>query len=75
MTKEQVKAALDRALTWPPQRQEDAAALLKMMEENDASLLQLTDEQVAEVRRRRADTDEPTLTLEELDARLRRRGI
>jgi hypothetical protein len=46
-----------------------------MMEENDASLLQLTDEQVAEVRRRRADTDEPTLTLEELDARLRRRGI
>jgi putative addiction module component (TIGR02574 family) len=36
--------------------------------------LQLTDEQVAEVKRRMLDTDEPTLTPEEVRARLRSRA-
>ena|SRR5215475_14096255 len=55
MTKEQVKAILDRVLTWPPDRQEDAARVLSDMEKQDASLHSLTDEQVEEVERRRAD--------------------
>ena len=75
MTKDQVKAVLDRVLTWPPERQEDAIELLRFMEEQHTSPWRLTDEQLAEVRRRRADKDEPTITLEELDAHLRRRGI
>jgi hypothetical protein len=41
----------------------------------DQSPLQLTDEQLAEVRRRRADTGAKLLTLEELDARVSRFGL
>jgi hypothetical protein len=32
MTKDQVKEVLDRVLTWPPERQEDAAQLLLALE-------------------------------------------
>jgi|SRR5882757_1848245 hypothetical protein len=55
MTKEQVKEILQRVLTWPPERQEDAARVLADMEEQDASLYHLSNEQVEEVRRRRQD--------------------
>jgi hypothetical protein len=55
MTKEQVKAILDRVLTWPPDRQEDAARVLSDMEEQHASPYDLTNTQVEEVVRRRAD--------------------
>jgi hypothetical protein len=55
MTKEQVKAILDRVLEWPSERQEDAAKVLMLMESQNESAYRLTDEQVAEVRRRRAD--------------------
>lgn len=75
MTKEQVKAVLDRVLTWPEQRQEDAAHVLISMEEQDTSGLRLTKEQLAEVRRRREEDNPKTLTLEEWDERLRRFGI
>jgi hypothetical protein len=66
MTKEQVKEILDRVLTWPPERQEDAARILTAMEAHDASPLRLTDAQVAEVRRRLADRNPKFLTLEEV---------
>jgi hypothetical protein len=52
MTKDQVKEILERVLTWPPERQEDAVRVLTAMEEQDASGYRLTDEQVEEVRRR-----------------------
>jgi predicted transcriptional regulator len=32
MTKEQIKAVLDRVLSWPPERQQDAADMLMRME-------------------------------------------
>jgi hypothetical protein len=32
MTREQIKEVLDRVLTWPPERQEDAAQLLLHLE-------------------------------------------
>jgi hypothetical protein len=73
MSKEQVKAVLDRVLTWPSERQQDAAKLLMLMESQDESIYRLTDEQVEEVRRRRADQSAPRLTLDELKERLRRR--
>jgi len=69
MTKEQIKAVLDRVLTWPPQRQEDAAQLLLDMEQHSGSRVRLTDEQVAEVKRRMADPDPKFLTLEEVRSR------
>jgi hypothetical protein len=73
MSKEQVKAILDRVLTWPSERQEDAAKMLMLMESSDESTYRLTDEQVAEVQRRRIDKNAPKLTLEEFKERLSRR--
>jgi DNA-binding PadR family transcriptional regulator len=73
MSKEQVKAVLDRVLTWPSDRQEDAAKVLMLMESQDESIYRLTDEQVEEVRRRRADPDARRLTLDEFKERLHRR--
>jgi hypothetical protein len=54
MTKEQVKEILDRVLSWPPQRQADIAHTVELMEAQDQSDLGLTEEQLAEVRRRRS---------------------
>jgi len=72
MSKEQIKAALDRVLTWPIERQEDAAKMLALMEAADSSAYHLTDEQVEEVRRRRNDPNAKRLTLDEFNERLRR---
>jgi hypothetical protein len=73
MSKEQVKAVLDRVLTWPTECQEDAAKVLMLMESQDESIYRLTDEQVEEIRRRRADPNARRLTLDEFKERLRRR--
>ena len=73
MTKEQIKAVLDRVLTWPPDRQEDAAKILERMESQDRSGHRLSEEQAAEVQRRRAEIDPKTLTLAEFSDRLGRR--
>jgi hypothetical protein len=73
MTKEQVKEILDRVLTWPPERQADVAQIVTLMEEQDKSSLRLSDEQVAEVRRRLADPSPKFLTLEEVRERFARR--
>ncbi len=73
MKKAQIKAVLDRVLTWPPERQEDAARVLTEMEEQDRTDLRLTEEQVAEVERRLADPSPKFLTLEEVRARFTHR--
>jgi len=73
MTKDQVKKVLDRVLTWPPERQADLVHIAELMEQQDNSSLRLSDEQVAEVRRRMADTDPETTTLAEFNERLKRR--
>jgi hypothetical protein len=78
MTKEQVKEILDRVLTWPPKRQEDAARVLSEMEEQDASPYYLADEQVEEVKRRRQAFREGTernATDEELAALWKKCGL
>ena len=75
MTKEQVKEVLDRVLSWPPERQEDAVRVLTAMEAQEQSELRLTDEQAAEVERRLADPNPKFVTLEEVCERFaRRRG-
>jgi len=75
MTKEQLKEVLDRVLTWPPERQQDAAEILMSIEAQDRSGYHLDDEQLAELRRRRAEKDPKTLSLAEFDQRLRRFGV
>jgi hypothetical protein len=73
MTKEQIKAALDRVLTWPHERQADVVQVVALMEEQDKNELRLSDEQVAEVERRLSDPNPKFLTLEEVRARFARR--
>lgn len=75
MTKEQVKSILDRVLTWPPERQEDAAEVLMLMEQQDKVSYRLTDEQLAEVERRLAKPDPKFLTLAEVRERFARRSV
>ncbi|MGA9267650.1 MAG: hypothetical protein WCF79_13660 [Rhodomicrobium sp.] len=72
---EQIEAILERVRRWAPERQREAAEMLLLIEEQDQSPFRLTDEQLAEVRRRRADKDAKLLTLEEFDARLSRLGL
>src|SRR5215216_4618363 len=67
MTQDEVKAILDRVLTWPRERQEDVIEIIASMKAQDTSEYRLTNERVAEVRRALADGTEPSLTLKELD--------
>jgi hypothetical protein len=73
MTRDQVKEILNRVLRSPPERQADIAHVVELMEEQDHSALRLTDEQLAEVRRRRAKKDPRYVSL--ADARKRFRGL
>jgi hypothetical protein len=75
MTRDELKEILDRVLTWSPERQEDAADILMSIEVQDKSGYHLSDDQVAELRRRRAEQNPKTLTLAEFDQRLRRFGV
>jgi hypothetical protein len=74
MTRDQVKAILDRVLTWPPDRQADVAHVVEVMEEQDKSVLRLSEEQAAEVRRRLADPNRETIPAEEVFTRFRKSG-
>ncbi len=69
MTKDQVKEILDRVLSWPPERQADVAHVVELMEAQDKSELRLSDEQLVEVRRRRAKKNPKYISL--ADARRR----
>jgi hypothetical protein len=73
MKKEQVKAALDRVLTWSPERQEQAVRLLSELEQQDAAALALTDDQLAEIERRLAEPNPKFLSLSEVRERFVRR--
>jgi hypothetical protein len=73
MTRDQVKEILDRVLSWPAERQADVARVVELMEAQDASPYHLTDDQVAEVKRRLAEPNPKFLTLEEVRERFERR--
>jgi hypothetical protein len=72
MTREQVKAILDRVLTWPPERQADVAHVVEVMEEQNKSELHLTEEQAAEIRRRLSNPSQKTIPAEQVFRRFRR---
>jgi hypothetical protein len=72
---DQVASILDRVRNWPRNRQEDAAEILRLIEKHDSSPYRLTDEQSAEVGRRLTTGSPRTLTLAQLDERLRLLGV
>ena len=74
MTRDQLKSVLDRVLTWPPERQEAAVRVLTEMEKQHRGGYRLTDDQVREVKRRIADPDPKSMTIEEARARLAKPG-
>jgi hypothetical protein len=45
MTKAQIKAVLDRVLSWPPERQQDAAEMLLLLEAQEGELYHPSDEE------------------------------
>ncbi len=45
MTRLEIDAVLERVRTWPEERQEDAAAMLLMVEEQDAGIYMLDAEE------------------------------
>lgn len=49
MTKEQIGQIFERVRTWPPERQEDAAEALLMLERQNGALDHLTDEDWADL--------------------------
>jgi len=74
MKKDQISSVLERVRSWPVERQEDAARLLLEMEAQDASPYSLTDEQLTELRRRRAKPDPKYVSLADARKRFRRSG-
>ena len=74
MKKHELTAVLERVRTWPAERQEDAARVLLEMEAQDASPYQLNEEQLAELRRRRAKKNPKYVSLAEARRRLTRLG-
>jgi hypothetical protein len=71
MTRDQVKAVLDKVLSWPQERQQDAVRVLSEMEEQDRSGLRLSDEDAAEVRRRLANPSDSRIPAEKVFDRFR----
>ena len=73
MTRKEVKAVLERVLTWPEERQANVARVIELMEEQDESDLRLTEEQAAEVQRRLAEKNPRALSLTDFNNGTRRR--
>jgi predicted transcriptional regulator len=57
MTKEQIEAVFDRVRTWPVERQEDAAEMLLMMEEQGVAPYELSEEERVEIEAALAEAD------------------
>lgn len=74
MSKDDVKVVFDRVLSWPKERQEDVVEAIKSIEEQDSGSYRLSGEQVAEVRRRLAEKNTKTLSLEEVFERFMRKA-
>jgi hypothetical protein len=50
MTKDQIKAIFDRVLTWPPDRQEEAAEMLLLLEGQEGEVYQPSDDEWEAIR-------------------------
>ena len=74
MTKS-LQDAIEKQKELPEERQDELAEALTAVTEGDLHRHRLTDEQVAEVRRRRANLDRKFVSLAEARNRLRHFGV
>jgi hypothetical protein len=76
MTKEQIKAVLDRVLTWPPERQEDAAEMLMLLEAQEGELYHPSDDEWAAIQEGLEQAKRGEFVPdEEMDALWKRHGL
>jgi hypothetical protein len=74
MTKEQIKSVLDRVLTWPQERQQDAADMLLMLEAQEGELYHPSDDEWAAIQEGVGDVGRGEVsTREEIEQVLKRR--
>jgi hypothetical protein len=66
-----LQSILDRLDSWPEARREAAAELLASLEARDTDDLQVSDADLAEIERRLAEPDAPSMTFEEFRHELR----
>lgn len=71
MTRDQVKAVVDRVLGWCRERQQDAVHALSKMAERERSALPLSGEDAAELRRRLANPSDFRIPAERVFDRFR----
>lgn len=76
MTPEQVYGILDRVRNWPPERQQEAAEILLVLEQKNLGVYRLSDEERADLREAMAEVDRGEIASDEevaaTFARLRR---
>lgn len=65
MAQDDIRAVLGRVLTWPARRQDEVVEILTTLDELHTSPYQLTEEQVAQVRRRQAEDNLNTVPFED----------
>ncbi len=75
MTTHQVSEVLERVRAWPQARQEEGARILVEREAHDPSAYRLTDEQLAVVRRRRANQNPELVSLADARKRFNHLGV
>ena len=75
MTKDQVKQVLDRVLTWPRERQEDAAQMLLVLEARQGELYHPDDDEWAAIEEGFAQAKRgEAISADEIAALLKPRG-
>jgi hypothetical protein len=75
MTNDQVKEVLDRVLTWPPERQEDAAQMLLALEAREGELYHPSDDEWAAMEEGFSQAKRgETVSADEITALLKPRG-
>ena len=76
MTNEQIRAVLHRVLTWPPERQREAADMLLLLEAQEGELYHPSDDEWAAIQE---GVDEvgrgEVVSAEEMDAFWKQQGL
>ena len=57
MTKAEIDDVLERVRSWPPERQEKAAEILLVLEEQEGGVYELSDEELADIKEAEAEIE------------------
>jgi hypothetical protein len=75
MTQDQIKAVLERVLTWPPERQQDAADMLLRLEAQEGELYHPSEDEWAAIQEGVEQVSQgDVVSAEEMEAFLKRQA-